>query len=69
MVHGLGDCVTALCPALAAHCLVTVLLEMGNFPNYGNFWVLLGRKNYGEFPIEIMGNFNPGIFYCKFVSK
>ena len=34
-----------------------VLLEMGNFPNYRDFLELLGKKNYGEFPIQIMGNF------------
>ena len=42
---------------------------MGNFPNYGNFWGLIGRKNYGEFPIEIMGNFDSSGFYSKFLSK
>ena len=37
--------------------IVPVLLKMGNFPNYGNFLMLNRRKNYGEFPVKIMGNF------------
>ena len=37
--------------------LYSVLLEMGNFPNYRDFLELLGKKDYGEFPIQIMGNF------------
>ena len=47
----------------------TVLLEMENFQNYGNFLGLIGRTNYGKFPIEIMGNFDSSRFYSKFLSK
>ena len=47
----------------------TVLLEMENFQNYGNFLGLIGRTNYGKFLIEIMGNFDSSRFYSKFLSK
>ena len=33
---------------------------MGNFSNFGDFEDLLARKNYGEFPTEIIGNFDIG---------
>ena len=47
----------------------TVLLEMGNFPTYGNFWILTGRRNYGEFPIKIMGNFGSIRFYSNILCR
>ena len=46
-----------------------VLLEMVNFHNYGDFQGLLVRKNYGEFTIEIMVNFDLGRIYSKFYQK
>ena len=39
---------------------------------FSQLWELLGadrEKNYGEFPIEIMGNFDSSGFYSKFLSK
>ena len=46
-----------------------MLLEMVNFHNYGDFQGLLVRKNYGEFTIEIMVNFDLGRIYSKFYRK
>ena len=31
---------------------------MGNFPNFGDFEDLIGKKLWGEFPIHVMGNFD-----------
>ena len=42
---------------------------MVNFHNYGDFQGLLVRKNYGEFTIEIMVNFDLGRIYSKFYRK
>ena len=46
-----------------------MFLEVGNFPNYGDFWGPIGRKKIGEFPTTIMGNFALSRFYSKFYNK
>ena len=47
----------------------SVLLEMVNFHNYGDFKGLLVRKNYGEFTIAIMVNFALSRVYSKFYRE
>ena len=47
----------------------TVLLEMVNFHNYGDFQGVLVRKIYGEFTMDIMVNFALIRIYSKFHIK
>ena len=49
--------------------LISVLLEMVNFHNYGDFQGVLVRKNYGEFTMDIMVNFALNRIYSKFYRK
>ena len=47
----------------------SVWLEMGNFPNFGDFEGPIGKFFDGEFPIHLMGNFALSRFYSKFYGN
>ena len=49
--------------------LLSVCLEVGNFPHYGDFEGLIGKKNNGEFPTQKLGNLALSRLCDTFYSK
>ena len=47
----------------------SVCLEVGNFPHYGDFEGLIGKKNNGEFPTQKLGNLALSRLCDTFYSK
>ena len=39
---------------------------MGNFPNFGDFEGPIGKNFFGEFPIQMLGNFVCSSLLSKF---
>ena len=54
---------------LCDHNSQPVCLEVGNFPHYGDFEGLIGKKNNGEFPTQKLGNLALSRLCDTFYSK